>query len=494
MRGQPRAFKASAMSGPSAHRAIMLRRAEEDRIGAHVAAARSRDKALVMAHFEQRTQARIEQRTAKARVARSKAALDADLDRRRRRLADLLEDEQEAFEREIESSFETPEQRKERLFARAKALRAAREEERKKRVEELNFQRLRESTDDLRSLDSRAVLLRATEERASQLEEAEEAKRKAAAEAVIHNAKWEELRLKKIEREKREAREAAARNEDMVLALEAQRRLRTEILDTEKKAEDDNAKRMLSQWAAEEQAERDAIKAKAEAAAEERLRVRLDNEVTAARRAKEAGKEAEEDEARLRATLEREAAEDRAEAEEHERRRLEAIEHRKRLEEQMAVEKEEANELDALYAAEQDKEWGKREAQWRAESDAREALMRDVDASRRENIAKKEAAAKKAREEDAIRAIKNKEEMVKEEAEQAAIAAKLRAKNLAHQKDLFNQMKLVEDKAQRERQAVYLEGKLMKRAEETYQDRLAAMKSAGLPEQNHRRKTARWYD
>lgn len=76
---------AGTMAMPNAHRAIMMRRAEEERIERHVAAARQRDKAMVMAHFEERTTQRIEQRKMRDRVGRAKAELDADLDRRRRR-------------------------------------------------------------------------------------------------------------------------------------------------------------------------------------------------------------------------------------------------------------------------------------------------------------------------------------------------------------------------------------------------------------------------
>lgn len=73
------------MARPRPDYAIMKRRAEEDRIAGHVAAAREKDKAMTMAVFEQRTGARIERRRADERVRRAKAEIDADLDRRRRK-------------------------------------------------------------------------------------------------------------------------------------------------------------------------------------------------------------------------------------------------------------------------------------------------------------------------------------------------------------------------------------------------------------------------
>jgi len=474
--------------------AIMKRRAEEDRIAGHVAAARDKNKAMVMAHFEQRTGARIERRAADARVRKAKASLDADLDRRRRKLAQLLEDEQEQYEREVEATFETPEQRKQRLFARAKELRAKREAARKEEVARRNFERLRAGTDDLRKMDSDHLLLTATRERAAQLAEAEEKARRDREEDERMAIEWERLRQEKIAREEREAREAAERNREMVEALEGQVGLLKEMTAEERAKEAEDAARMLRAWSEEEKAEKAREAAKVEAERIERLKVRQDNEVTARQRALEAGKEFNEDMARLQATLDREAGEEAAEKAAAERRRLEAIEHRRRLEEQMAVEKEEQGELDKLYAEEQEREWRKREMQWEAEAAARERLMKDVDASRREHIAKVEEDARRAREEDKVRASRTKEEIAAEDARLAAEAARVKAKNLQHQKELFNQMRLREEAAAKEAQATYLEGRLMARAEEGYQKQLAAMKAAGAPEPNHRRKTAHWYD
>lgn len=410
------------------------------------------------------------------------------------RLAQLLTDEQETYEREIEATFETPAQRKERLFARAKALRARREGERKALVAQLEFERVRAGTDDLRKLDSVAFLQETVAQRAAQLKEAEDAKVKEAEEAKEHTAAWEANRQTKIEREIREAEEAKARDDEMKLALNAQVELHAARVQADKDAEAAHAAKMLELW----EAEAAAAKAKAEARAEverlERVRVRRENEVTASARAKDANKEFLEDKARLDAALAREAAEEAAEKAAYEARRHEAMEHRKRLEEQMAVEKEEQSGLDKLYADEQEKEWRKREAQWNAEADARERLMRDVDASRKANIAMKEAEAAKAKEDDKVIAERIEREIVEEAEREAAEKAARRAKDQAHQVDIFNQMRMKEEAEVLERQKTFLEGKLMTRAEEEYQASLAAMKAQAPPPRNFRRKTANWYD
>lgn len=111
------------------------------------------------------------------------------------RLAKLLEDEKAAYEAEIEASFETPEQAKERcvhacctqgccigsrvnrgarrMFARARELQAAREAERQRTVAELEEKRWRLSSDVLRARESKIRLLNTTADREAQLIERE---------------------------------------------------------------------------------------------------------------------------------------------------------------------------------------------------------------------------------------------------------------------------------------------------------------------------------
>ena len=104
----------------------------------------------------------------------------------------------------LEETFESAAQRKERLFSKAKALRAAREQKRREFVAKITEERWRcvlivrivrpaaacastsqprvcfsEGSDDLRTLDSQAIAQRCAEERIAQLEEAEAARLKA---------------------------------------------------------------------------------------------------------------------------------------------------------------------------------------------------------------------------------------------------------------------------------------------------------------------------
>lgn len=94
-----------------------------------------------------------------------------DLHRRRCVLAELYNQEMTRWKAQVVSRMETPEQRKQAMIERARALKERREAERLKLVHEKRMQQYREQCDNLRTLDSKRSTLLATEERAAQLDE-----------------------------------------------------------------------------------------------------------------------------------------------------------------------------------------------------------------------------------------------------------------------------------------------------------------------------------
>ena len=78
---------------------------------------------------------------------------------RRQHLAQILAAENEAYANEIMSMQESPEDVKARMEARAKQLKDAREKERVKYVEDMNYRKWRAGCDDLRDADSKNFLL-----------------------------------------------------------------------------------------------------------------------------------------------------------------------------------------------------------------------------------------------------------------------------------------------------------------------------------------------
>merc|ERR1712048_119044 len=96
----------------------------------------------------------------KAKVANMQSQLQADLQDRRRMLAEKLHAEMKACEKEMMEKEETPQQRMDKMAVRAYELKRRREDERKAVVQEKLYQQWRAGIDDLRSMDSQIVELR----------------------------------------------------------------------------------------------------------------------------------------------------------------------------------------------------------------------------------------------------------------------------------------------------------------------------------------------
>ncbi len=93
---------------------LMARRKEEERLERAQAMVRDRDRVSGIVTFEHRTDAKIADRLVRDRIAAENKKLRARVDERRARLASLLEVEKREQEREIEATFESAEQVKEK--------------------------------------------------------------------------------------------------------------------------------------------------------------------------------------------------------------------------------------------------------------------------------------------------------------------------------------------------------------------------------------------
>jgi hypothetical protein len=90
---------------------------------------------------------------------------------RRRQLADLYNSEMDAWQAEVLASVETQEDRKNKIMARAYELRDNREKARADYVKRALDAQWRDSADDARTLDSKAMLNFVKDERLAQIEE-----------------------------------------------------------------------------------------------------------------------------------------------------------------------------------------------------------------------------------------------------------------------------------------------------------------------------------
>jgi len=74
---------------------------------------------------------------------------------RRAKLAEKLAEEERQYEQEFINSLETPEQVRAKMAIKLKELRTKREEERLQFVKNMEYKRFKNSTDDIRKLDSK---------------------------------------------------------------------------------------------------------------------------------------------------------------------------------------------------------------------------------------------------------------------------------------------------------------------------------------------------
>lgn len=93
---------------------LRIRRREEERQQAAERLVEETRKVTGVVTFEHRTDAKIRDRTIRDKITKDNQKLRAQIDDRRAKLAALLEAEKAGYEQDIEATFETPEQIKEK--------------------------------------------------------------------------------------------------------------------------------------------------------------------------------------------------------------------------------------------------------------------------------------------------------------------------------------------------------------------------------------------
>lgn len=474
------------------HGFAAAREREAQRIALKSAFERDRT-AMAYASWENKTAATQKKIEMEKRIAKRKKAYTHKLNARRRQLAELLSSENKQMNDELAASFETMEQRRERLVRRANVLQQRREETRVKEVERLRALQWRDSVDEIRTYQSNQLTVRVAQERKQQLIWKEE--REAAVRAADRAAE-EEYARRKVKLLRRELAEKAVIDEraDLTKRMLAAQVEERKKLDARQKLEDEEElARMREKWARDNQAEED--KQAARRAREARIALETDifNRAKKEKDSHRGDAEAAEDLRLLHAVLAKEAAKEKEEADLKAARKKEMVDYQDILKEMMIKETQDDSYLENMLREEADKEWEKREAKWNAESEARAQLMREVDQSRQEQMAHKarRRAQEKieneeftrgmfARNDAAIRKEEDKQRKKKDARIEAAnfITAQIedrKQRRIAYQEELDEHVRL-------EREAHALYGK---KIEKLYDLKL------GVP--NHKRKKVQWY-
>ncbi|GBG31867.1 Trichoplein keratin filament-binding protein [Hondaea fermentalgiana] len=372
----------------------IIKRREGEQRRAHLEAGiRQVDRFTDLAKWEQKSEAAMARQRVRAGMQQRLAAHEQNLDRRRRALADLLQREREQLEEEFRNSFETPEQRRVRMAARAKQLKDDREAKRQALAKKCLEQRDRLAQDEMRLQQSKMRTLKVTRDRGVQLDERRAKEEARAREDEEFAREWHASIEVKRAREERERREAAVRNEEMRTMLDSQ----VQELRKRRQAEVDELEarraQWRAQWRAEEDEEREAAIRREEEQRLARIAVQQENLDRAMKRAAEAEAEQRLDKYLLNQQLEgdRKAAENER-AKQAEMRKA-SQDYQAHLRELAIREARDESDLERIRQEESEKVWLKREAQWSADAEARARLMKEVDETRQRQIAERQNQA-----------------------------------------------------------------------------------------------------
>jgi hypothetical protein len=123
------------------------------------------------ANFEIKTTQKLNQRNKQAMIETKKKEYEVKLLERRKKLAKLYNEELEEWRQEELRKIETPEDRKQRIMEKAYALKEAREQSRQEYVQKRLADQWKDSCDDARTLDSKAMVMFLNQERIKQIHE-----------------------------------------------------------------------------------------------------------------------------------------------------------------------------------------------------------------------------------------------------------------------------------------------------------------------------------
>ncbi len=393
-----------------------------------------------VATWEHKTDAKLRYQKEVERQNEEKRQYEAKLNERRSQLRELLGREDRAYREEFRASFSTADDRRESIRRRAKALKDAREKQRREFADAMLVRRERMAQDAMRLMTSKLRTIAVAKDRESQLHYKVDAKRAQEAEEAKFAESWERNRQEKIKREEEERAAAEKRNKEMqdILAWQLDNQKQKEER-RQKQIEAERAK-FAEQWEWEEAEERERAARKLVAQREERVRIQQANVERASRYAEE--KKAEEmlDAYLLKESL-RKDAEARARELAEKKRVAEAQKaHQKHLEEQQKREAMDFSVLEARCREEQDKEWSKREAQWAKEAAVRQALMDDVNRTRQIQLAEKQKRMERERSADAEWAAFARSQQEEANAKERERLSKMRRARLRNQELLTKQI------------------------------------------------------
>lgn len=137
-----------------AEKYISNRRMQEDRVNTITSKLKQEFHLKELAKFENKTQDVAQANYVKKRLSELRERHRQQLDSKRIKLRELLENEDYQYKTEIKSLEDTPEQVREKMIKRVEELRTQKEAQRQQEVAEKLERRFREGADELRKVES----------------------------------------------------------------------------------------------------------------------------------------------------------------------------------------------------------------------------------------------------------------------------------------------------------------------------------------------------
>lgn len=367
-------------------RQIQVRQRQEELVATYHQIATDHTKAKMLGQWEEKTQRRIDQNGLHRAMDEIQARRGDVLVRRRERLALLLLTERTEHEHMVSTLAETDDERRERLMQKARELRQKREELRKEQSAQRRDQLFREESAIVREAQSRLKVLAVAAERARQLDDLQERRRREGAENQFFAEQFLAQQRSQAQRAQSDLELIQRRNEQCQSDLAKQVQQLTQRRNdarAQQAADDEEFRRTHRANVETDTRKENERRQRQKDIAEE---VKRHNETQRAERDGEAARLRREDEAELARLLASIAAEEAADRERKAASRADAMHQIKFVEAQMNAVAESETALDKLWQEEADKEWAKREHRWRQEQQRREALLRDVFETRRAQV------------------------------------------------------------------------------------------------------------
>jgi len=311
------------------------------------------------------------------------------IDIRRKKLSDFLIAEEEAYKLEIIARQETPEQIRQKMEMRLKALKDEREKERLNLVKTLQEKRFLSSADELRKNDSEAFTIECYLEQENQMLDKLRKRESEKREEEVYVKLNQYDNLKKIEKERIQMEEKKMKEKKTYEFRDWQRKMQEEELKKAAENKQLEIKRLKEQW------EKDLKKEEEERAKAAELNkivykdIEEFNRNEEIERAKRSQIEKFKDKELVNNILDKEKFLDELDKKEKEKRKIECQQNNKYLEYVMNKKKDEEAWLDKLAQIEADKQWQRTQEQWMKEEAARIELLKQVYKEREEAVKNK---------------------------------------------------------------------------------------------------------